>query len=172
MAAASAQPATSPHDSAHAPLHLDAHMRGSAMLLSNVPDPTFAQEVLGPGVAVEPTEGFLYAPCDAEITVAFPTGHAIGMKTAEGVELLAHIGIDTVGLEGAHFTLKVTQGQHVRKGDVLVEFNLDAIREAGYSLATPLVITNASKGFSAELAQGAHDGAEVAPGIPLLQVTR
>ena len=100
---------------------------------------------MGPGAAVEPTEGKLYAPADGKVTVAFPTGHAIGMRTDKGVEVLMHIGFDTVELDGKHFTPKVEKGQDIKRGDVLVEFDMAAIKAAGYPLTTPLVITNAKK---------------------------
>lgn len=132
---------------------LTSHMKGSALPLASVSDQTFASGALGPGVAVEPTEGKLYAPADGKVTVAFPTGHAIGMRTAQGVELLMHIGFDTVELDGKFFTPKVEKGSEVKRGDVLVEFDMDAIAAAGYPLTTPLVITNAKKSIgSVELA--------------------
>lgn len=124
---------------------LTAHLNGTAVELSAVSDPTFASGALGPGAAVEPTEGKLYAPADGKVTVAFPTGHAIGMRTEKGVEVLMHIGFDTVELDGKHFTPKVEKGQDVKRGDVLVEFDIAAIKAAGYPLTTPLVITNAKK---------------------------
>ncbi|SLE61051.1 PTS system N-acetylglucosamine-specific IIA component, Glc family [Mycobacteroides abscessus subsp. bolletii] len=132
---------------------LTSHMKGSALPLASVSDQTFASGALGPGVAVEPTEGKLYAPADGKVTVAFPTGHAIGMRTEQGVELLMHIGFDTVELDGKFFTPKVEKGAEVKRGDVLVEFDMDAIAAAGYPLTTPLVITNAKKSIgSVELA--------------------
>lgn len=124
---------------------LSAHMTGTALALNEVSDPTFASGALGPGAAIEPTIGKLVAPADGKITVAFPTGHAIGMKTAAGTELLMHIGFDTVELDGKFFEPKVTRGQEVKRGDVLVEFDMAGISGAGYPLATPLVITNAKK---------------------------
>lgn len=132
---------------------LTSHMKGSALPLASVSDQTFASGALGPGVAVEPTEGKLYAPADGKVTVAFPTGHAIGMRTEQGVELLMHIGFDTVELDGKFFSPKVEKGAEVKRGDVLVEFDMDAIAAAGYPLTTPLVITNAKKSVgSVELA--------------------
>lgn len=132
---------------------LTSHMKGSALPLASVSDQTFASGALGPGVAVEPTEGKLYAPADGKVAVAFPTGHAIGMRTEQGVELLMHIGFDTVELDGKFFTPKVEKGAEVKRGDVLVEFDMDAIAAAGYPLTTPLVITNAKKSIgSVELA--------------------
>ncbi|MFC6354289.1 sucrose-specific PTS transporter subunit IIBC [Rothia nasimurium] len=140
-----AAPATSAPVAATEGYELTAHLNGTAVELSAVSDPTFASGALGPGAAVEPTEGKLYAPADGKVTVAFPTGHAIGMRTDKGVEVLMHIGFDTVELDGKHFTPKVEKGQEVKRGDVLVEFDMAAIKAAGYPLTTPLVITNAKK---------------------------
>ena len=83
------------------------------------------------------------APADGKITVAFPTGHAYGMRTEDGLDLLMHIGMDTVELDGKHFTPKVAKGDTVKRGDILAEFDIPAIKDAGYVLVTPLVITNA-----------------------------
>lgn len=149
---------------------LTAHMNGTALTLGSVSDQTFASGALGPGAAVEPTEGKLYAPADGKITVAFPTGHAVGMRTEQGVELLMHIGFDTVELDGKFFTPKVEKGAEVKRGDVLVEFDMEAIAAAGYPLTTPLVITNAKKTVdSADLAVAANSS--VAPGRTLVAVT-
>lgn len=144
-AASVAAPAASAPAAATEGYELTAHLNGTAVELSAVSDPTFASGALGPGAAVEPTEGKLYAPADGKVTVAFPTGHAIGMRTDKGVEVLMHIGFDTVELDGKHFTPKVEKGQDVKRGDVLVEFDMAAIKAAGYPLTTPLVITNAKK---------------------------
>ena len=144
-AASVAAPAASAPVAATEGYELTAHLNGTAVELSAVSDPTFASGALGPGAAVEPTEGKLYAPADGKVTVAFPTGHAIGMRTDKGVEVLMHIGFDTVELDGKHFTPKVEKGQDVKRGDVLVEFDMAAIKAAGYPLTTPLVITNAKK---------------------------
>lgn len=124
---------------------LSAHMTGEAKDLAEVSDQTFASGALGPGAAIEPTVGRLVAPADGTISVAFPTGHAIGLRTDKGLELLMHIGFDTVELDGKHFTPKVAKGDTVKRGDVLVEFDMAAIKAAGYPLTTPLVITNGKK---------------------------
>ena len=92
---------------------------------------------------MEPTEGKLYAPADGKITVAFPTGHAYGLRTEDGLDLLMHIGMDTVELDG--FEPKVAKGDTVKRGDVIAEFDIPAIKAAGYPLATPMVITNSKK---------------------------
>ncbi len=116
---------------------------GTAVPLSEVPDAAFADGSLGQGVAIRPTSGAVYAPFDAVVVAAFPTGHAIGLRHADGAEVLIHIGIDTVRLGGAHFTPKVTAGQQVKAGDLLVEFDAEAITAAGYDLTTPVIVTNA-----------------------------
>ncbi|NLN97718.1 MAG: PTS transporter subunit EIIC [Eubacteriaceae bacterium] len=121
---------------------LGAHMNGTALPLSEVKDEAFASNALGEGVAIEPTEGKLYAPVDAEITMVFDTKHALGLKTAQGVEILLHIGIDTVKLNGEHFETHVQVGDQVKKGELLVTFDDKAIVDAGYLLTTPMVIAN------------------------------
>lgn len=115
---------------------------GTVVPLSEVPDAVFAEGGLGQGVAIKPRTGALYAPFDAVVVAAFPTGHAIGLQHADGAELLIHVGIDTVKLGGAHFSLKVEGGQQVKAGDLLVEFDVAAIEAAGYSTITPVIITN------------------------------
>lgn len=115
---------------------------GTVIPLSETPDAAFADGSLGDGVAIKPRSGALYAPFDATVVAAFPTGHAIGLRHADGLELLIHIGVDTVKLGGAHFTPKVTAGQQVSAGDLLVEFDREAIEAAGYDLTTPVIVTN------------------------------
>ncbi|KAA9089531.1 beta-glucoside-specific PTS transporter subunit IIABC [Microbacterium radiodurans] len=115
---------------------------GTVVPLSETPDAAFAEGSLGDGVAIKPRSGAVYAPFDGVIAAAFPTGHAIGLRHADGAELLIHIGIDTVRLAGEHFDVKVTTGQDVKAGDLLVEFDGDAIERAGYDLTTPVIITN------------------------------
>ncbi|WP_405374010.1 MULTISPECIES: beta-glucoside-specific PTS transporter subunit IIABC [unclassified Microbacterium] len=116
---------------------------GTVVPLSETPDAAFAEGALGDGVAIMPRSGALYAPFDATVAAAFPTGHAIGLRHADGAEVLIHIGIDTVKLGGTHFDVKVTTGQEVKAGDLLVEFDGDAIERAGYDLTTPVIVTNA-----------------------------
>lgn len=117
-------------------------LKGEVIELSQVEDEAFATEVLGKGVAIVPTEGKLVSPVDGEISSLFPTKHAIGIKADFGAELLIHIGMDTVKLEGQYFTQKVQIGDKVKKGQTLIEFDAEAIKKAGYSLVTPVVITN------------------------------
>lgn len=115
---------------------------GTVIPLSEVRDAVFAGGALGKGVAVVPRTGALYAPFDAVVVAAFPTGHAIGLQHADGAEVLIHIGLDTVKLGGQHFNLKVESGQKVSAGDLLVEFDVAAITAAGYDLTTPVIVTN------------------------------
>ncbi|MBQ9441874.1 MAG: PTS transporter subunit EIIC [Selenomonadaceae bacterium] len=121
---------------------LGAHMTGRMMLMNEVPDDGFSSRAMGDGVAVDPTEGKLYAPADGTVNLIFPTKHAIGMVTPDGAEILMHIGIDTVKLNGEHFDVKVSENQEVKRGDLLVEFDIPAIKKAGYPVVTPLIVTN------------------------------
>ena len=114
------------------------------MKMENVPDPVFSSGALGQGIAVEPTEGKVFAPADAEVTTMFPTGHAIGLKTGKGTEILIHIGMDTVEMEGKGFTVHVAQGDKVKKGQLLIEFDIDAIKKAGHPIITPVIVTNSA----------------------------
>lgn len=117
-------------------------MKGNVKALAESEDEAFASGALGEGLAIEPTEGKLYAPFDGEIVTFFPTGHAIGLKSADGVELLIHVGMDTVKLNGEGFTPKAKQGDRVKKGDLLLEFDIAKIKAAGYSIVSPVVVTN------------------------------
>ena len=144
--AAEAAPAPAFSDEAKADLTLSAPMEGELIALSDVADEAFSAGALGPGIAVSPAAGaVVVAPCDGKVSVAFPTGHAYGIKSASGVQVLIHIGMDTVKLEGKGFTPHVAKGDVVRRGDVLAEVDWDVIREADYDTITPMVVTNKKK---------------------------
>ena len=121
---------------------LHAHMNGKVVPLEQVPDEAFSGKVLGNGCAIEPTDGKLYAPCDGVIDTVFDTCHAVNMRSDQGAELLLHVGIDTVKLGGKYFTAHVQDGQQVKTGDLLLSFDADKIRQAGYQLTTPLIVCN------------------------------
>ena len=121
---------------------LGAHMNGRMLLMTEVQDEAFASCALGDGVAIEPSEGKLYAPADATVVNVFDTKHAIGLAIGDEMELLLHVGIDTVKLGGKHFEAHVKEGQEVKKGDLLVSFDMDAIKKEGYLCTTPMIVCN------------------------------
>ncbi|KFN90304.1 PTS system beta-glucoside-specific IIBCA component [Tetragenococcus muriaticus PMC-11-5] len=117
-------------------------LEGEVMALTEVSDQVFASEALGKGVAIKPTLGKLYAPVDGKVTTLFSTGHALGMTSTEGVEVLMHIGLNTINLEGDGFTVAVQKEDFVRKGDLLITFDMEKIKEAGLTTLTPIIVTN------------------------------
>lgn len=135
---------TAPESGSSAVKHLilGAHMNGAVVPLSEVQDEAFASGALGDGVAIEPSEGKLFAPADGVVETVFDTRHAIGMTTDDGIELLLHIGIDTVKLGGKHFESHVSPQHPVKKGELLVTFDMDAIKAEGYSCTTPMIVCN------------------------------
>lgn len=138
--AATATPAPAAH--AAKDTVLSACLNGTVVPLADVKDEAFASGALGDGIAIEPTDGELVAPADGEISSTFETHHAVGMTTADGAELLMHIGIDTVKLGGKHFTYLVNEGDKVKKGQPLIRFELEAIKAEGYPVTTPLIVCN------------------------------
>lgn len=121
-------------------------MTGKVVSMENVPDPAFAQKMMGEGCGIDLTDGTVIAPFDAEITAAYPTGHAFGLKSKEdGTEILIHVGIDTVDLEGEGFDTNIKKGDSVKQGDVLVVVDLDMVRQAGKSLVSPIAFTGNEK---------------------------
>ena len=125
-------------------------LEGKAVALSEVPDPIFAAGKLGEGVAVEPTGTTVVAPAAGKVAATYPSGHAVGLKLDNGVELLVHVGLDTVNLDGEGFTVKVKKGDQVAAGDTLIEFDPAVIKKAGYPLITPVIVTNTRKFASVE----------------------
>jgi len=117
-------------------------IKGEAVTIDKVNDPTFAQEMLGKGVAIKPAEGKVVSPVNGEITILFETKHAVSIKSDGGVEILIHIGLDTVNLKGEHFESYVKVGDKVKIGDLLIKFHEEKIKEAGYDTITPMIVCN------------------------------
>ncbi|WP_373163767.1 beta-glucoside-specific PTS transporter subunit IIABC [Agathobaculum sp. Marseille-P7918] len=143
-----------------------APLNGEIKPLSEVSDPTFSGGILGQGIAIVPTDGKLYAPFDGKITSIFETKHAIGLENADGVELLIHIGLETVNLGGKHFTAKVKAGDAVKTGDLLIEFDNDEISQQ-FDIVTPILITNADDMSEIEIQQ---QSGTIHAGAPLMKV--
>ena len=121
---------------------LCAPVAGYAVSVQTVPAPAFAEEMLGKGIAIEPTEGKVYAPCDATVDMMFDTGHAVSLIADFGAEVLIHVGLETVRLGGKHFTIHAKNGDKVKKGDLLMEFDLEAITAEGFNTITPMLVCN------------------------------
>jgi len=121
---------------------LCAPMAGKAVPITEVPDPTFAEGMLGNGIAIEPVDGKVYAPCDATVDMMFTTGHAVSLVADFGAEILIHVGLETVSLEGKPFTIHAANGDKVKKGQLLIEADLEAIKAAGLPIITPMVVCN------------------------------
>ena len=119
-----------------------APIAGKAVAITEVSDPTFAEGMLGNGIAIEPADGKVYAPCDATVDMMFDTGHAVNLITESGAEILIHVGLETVGLKGKPFTVHVQNGDKVKKGQLLIEADLEAIKAAGLPTITPVLICN------------------------------
>jgi PTS system beta-glucosides-specific IIC component len=123
-------------------VEIDAPMNGTVVPLKEVPDEVFATGILGEGVAIQPSDGKVYAPCDAAVAQLMDSGHAIGLVADSGVEILIHVGLETVGLGGKPFTYHVKADQEVKKGDLLLTADLKAIEQAGCKTITPVIISN------------------------------
>lgn len=133
---------------------LSSPMTGEVVALSEVPDEVFASGALGEGAAIIPTEGKVLAPCDGVISATMDTKHAVGLNTRDGLELLIHVGLNTVELGGKFYEYKVSEGDSVKKGDVLIEFDIDGIKAAGYPLHTPVLVTNSDQYVSIKTIAG------------------
>lgn len=149
-------------------IEIGAPMKGKCVAIQEVNDPTFSDEILGKGVAVIPEEGSMYAPADGVITTIFPTGHAVGMTTEDGVEILVHLGLDTVALKGDGFEIKAEEGQKVKKGDLLIVADLEKIKAAGYDVITPIVICNSADFGSVN----GMAGKDVNPGDSVIEIKK
>ena len=121
---------------------LYAPLAGQAVPVTEVPDPTFAEGMLGDGIAIIPSEGKVYAPCNATVDMMFTTGHAVSLVAENGAEILIHAGLETVGLEGKPFKVHVENGQKVKKGDLMIEVDLEAVKAAGLNTITPMLVCN------------------------------
>lgn len=121
---------------------ITAPLSGKVVALEDTPDAVFASGAMGQGIAIEPSVGEVVAPADGVIRLLFPTNHAIGLATDDGAEILIHVGMDTVALEGEGFMAHVTQGSKVKAGQLLLSFDIDAIKKAGYLVTTPIIVTN------------------------------
>lgn len=119
-----------------------APVAGKAVAITEVPDPTFAEGLLGNGIAIEPTDGKVYAPCNATVDMMFETGHAVSLVSESGAEILIHVGLETVSLEGKPFTVHVHDGDKVTKGQLMLEVDLEAVKAVGLPTITPVLICN------------------------------
>ena len=119
-----------------------APIAGQAVPVSEVPDPTFSSGMLGNGIAIIPADGKVYAPCNATVDMMFTTGHAVSLVADSGAEILIHVGLETVGLEGKCFTVHVQNGQKVKKGDLMIEVDLEGVKAAGLNTITPVLVCN------------------------------
>ena len=163
---ASAKTETKSSESASKEISLYAHLTGTVIPLENVEDEAFSSKVLGEGTAIEPTEGKLYAPCDGRVDMVFDSKHAVNLVSVDGCEILLHIGIDTVKLGGKFFEAHVSDGQEVHRGDLLISFDVEGIRKAGFKTTTPMIICNTDDYHAvAAIASG-----KVAAGEAIIQI--
>ena len=141
-----------------------APVAGEAVEIQQVSDPTFGQEILGKGIAIKPSEGRVVAPCDGTVDMMFDTGHAVSLVADFGAEILIHVGLETVSLGGKHFKTIAKTGDHVSKGQLLIEFDREAIAAEGLDTITPMVICNTPDYHAVT----AYTGKTVAPGDTVL----
>ena len=146
---------------------IESPLAGTVIPLSEVHDEVFASEMMGKGCAVIPEEGKVYAPFDGKVVGLLDSHHAVGMESTDGVEILIHVGMDTVKLNGRCFTIHVEEGEQVKKGQLLLEFDIPGIKEAGYEVTTPIIITNSDEFNDVEMkAEG-----QVTVGVELLELS-
>ncbi|MEG2073923.1 MAG: PTS glucose transporter subunit IIA [Angelakisella sp.] len=145
---------------------IKAPVSGEAVPLSEVPDPTFSEELLGKGAAIIPTDGRVLSPVDGKVLGIFRTCHAVTLKAEDGAEILIHIGLDTVKLDGEYYTPHVKKGDMVTVGQLLIEFDLEAVKSAGYNTITPVLVCNTEEFKAIEGKLGT-----VKAGDPLITLT-
>ena len=126
------------------PNHVYAPMEGQAVAITEVPDPTFAEAMLGNGIAIQPVSGKVVSPVDGTVDMMFDTGHAVSLVSDSGIEILIHIGLETVSLEGKPFKVHVASGDKVKKGQLLMEVDLEAVKAAGLNTITPMLVCNSA----------------------------
>lgn len=131
-------------------------LTGKTVKMEDVKDNVFASKMMGDGIAVEPAEGIVYAPFDGNISVLFDTKHCVGIHGDNGCDILIHVGIDTVQLEGKYYEYHVEKDQKVKKGDILLEFDIDKIKAAGYDVTTPIIIVNTDNYTTMEMTTQAN----------------
>lgn len=129
-------------------------VEGEAVSIRDVSDPTFGEEILGKGIAIKPAKGRVVSPVDGTVTVLIESNHAVSILSDSGAEILVHVGLDTIKLKGQHFTAHVKVGDQVKAGDLLLEFDPDAIQKAGYDTIVPIVILNSNDYTAIELCGG------------------
>ena len=127
------------------PIQIFAPAAGEAVPITQVSDPTFGEKILGDGLAIKPSEGKIFAPCDGKVDMIFETGHAVSLVSRDGAEILIHVGLDTVELKGQGFKVHAKAGDKVKKGQLLIEFDIPAITAAGYDVTTPVVVCNSDE---------------------------
>ena len=147
---------------------IGAPIEGEAVVSAEISDPTFGEELLGKGLAIKPAVGKVYAPADGTIGMVFDTKHAISMTTEGGAELLIHVGLDTVTLNGAPFTVHVAADDKVKKGDLMAEFDMDAIKAAGLETITPVIVCNSDDFKEVER----FTGKAVKPGEEIMRLVK
>lgn len=149
-------------------IRIGSPVAGDLVSIKDVNDPTFSDEILGKGVAVIPADNRICAPVDGTVSTVFPTGHAAAVTSTDGVEILIHVGLDTVKLDGKHFTIHATEGQEVKKGDLLLEADIEQIKAEGYDVITPMVICNSDEFSEIQ----AHEPGKVAQGDEVMKLRK
>ena len=142
-------------------IEIAAPVAGEAVPVTEVNDPTFSEEILGKGVAIRPTGHEVVAPCDGTVEMMFDTGHAVSLTSADGAEILIHIGLETVKLKGTHYTTHAANGDQVKKGQLLISFDLEGIAADGYDTITPIVICNTDSFAQVECHTGVVNAGDV-----------